>query len=225
MPIYPAVLFDLDGTLIDTAPDFADIVNQLRARYGRSPLTFAVIRQTVSNGARALVTLALEMPPEHHDFEARRQELLALYENNLAIKTCLFDGFEPVLSWLESHGIPWGIVTNKPRRYAEPLLAALQLDSRCATLVCPDDVSRSKPDPEPLFLALHRLGCTVENSIYVGDHRRDIEAGKNAGMMTIAAHYGYLGADESTADWLADYAIEEPRQLLPLLQQLLDIEA
>lgn len=220
-PALEAVLFDLDGTLLDTAPDFAVVVNQLRRRHGRLPLPYQPIRDTVSNGARALVSLAFELQEGDDRFETLRQELLELYEAHLAVETAVFPGIDPLLDWLDREGLPWGVVTNKPRRYAAPLLEALQLAGRCAALVCPDDVSRTKPDPEPLLLACRNMDCVAENAIYLGDHRRDIEAGINAGMKTLAAAYGYIDRSESIADWRADFIVDSAHDIQPLLATLL----
>ncbi|WP_101756863.1 HAD-IA family hydrolase [Oceanicoccus sp. KOV_DT_Chl] len=214
-----AVLFDLDGTLIDTAPDFAVAVNQLRQRHDQPPLAYADIRATVSHGARALVTLALKLKEGDHHFEARRQELLDLYEQHLAVDTCLFPGMKELLDHLEQQKLPWGIVTNKPRRYAEPILAALKLNERCASLVCPDDVSRTKPDPEPMLLACQQIQCAPTRTLYLGDHRRDIEAGKNAAMKTLAVNYGYIEAHDPADSWQADFYVDHANEIMAVLNR------
>ena len=213
-----AVLFDLDGTLLDTAPDFAVVVNQLRRRYGKPALDYASIRSTVSHGARALVTLAFELHEGDKGFEALRQELLQLYGNHLAVKTTPFPGINDLLDWLDRENLPWGIVTNKPRLYAEPILHSLALSARCHALVCPDDVARTKPHPEPLLLACEQIACAASHAVYLGDHRRDIEAGQNAGMKTIAVNYGYIEAADPAHSWQADFTIEHASEIRPLLQ-------
>ena len=200
-----AVLFDLDGTLLDTARDFATVVNLMLAERGRAPLPYEPIRRTVSNGARALVRLAFEINEADRDFEPLRQRLLELYEQYLLVETRPFPGIEQLLCELARHGIRWGVVTNKPSAFAAPLLERIGLEPRYDVLVCPDHVQRTKPDPEPLLLACARLGCSVGEALYIGDHARDIAAGRNAGMRTIAATYGYLDPEESAADWAADY--------------------
>lgn len=219
-PPLQAVLFDLDGTLLDTAPDFAVVLNQLRQRHGKVPLDYPSIRATVSNGARALVTLAFQLQEGDDGFESMRQELLALYSEHLAVKTQPFPGISDLLDWLDSHLLPWGVVTNKPRRYAEPILQALSLASRCAVLVCPDDVNNTKPDPEPLLLACARIRCPAANTIYLGDHRRDIEAGANAGMKTLAVNYGYIDPADPAHSWQADFYVDHAADIQPLLQSL-----
>lgn len=217
-----AVLFDLDGTLIDTAPDFSVVVNQLRQRYNCPPLPFADIRSTVSHGARALIKLAFQLQEGDAEFERRRLELLDLYENNLAVKTCLFPDIDKVLAHLEQHKIPWGIVTNKPRRYTELILTALKLTERCATLVCPDDVTNTKPDPEPMFLACQQIPCKPEHTLYLGDHRRDIEAGKNAAMKTLAVNYGYIEVNDPSSNWQADYTVDHANEIITVLNKHFD---
>jgi len=219
MQALDAVLFDLDGTLLDTAPDFYVVVNQLCRNHDRPDISYADIRATVSHGARALITLAFDLKEGDTSFEDRRQELLSLYGDHLAVKTELFAGLPSLLSWLEQESIHWGIVTNKPRLYAEPILTALALDQRCGVLVCPDDVTRTKPDPEALLLACRQLNCRPENSLYVGDHRRDIEAGQRAGMRTVAAGYGYVDPSDPSQSWGADHHIDEPDTILPLIQR------
>ncbi|MCR8924253.1 HAD-IA family hydrolase [Dasania sp. GY-MA-18] len=213
-----AVLFDLDGTLLDTAPDFFVVVNQLCQRHGWPQQDYPSIRNTVSHGSRALITLVSGIEVHEPVFESLRDELLALYINHIAVKTTFFDGMEAVIDWLESENIHWGIVTNKPRLYTELLLEQLQLSQRCSTVVCPDDVSATKPDPEPLFLACQQLNIAPANTLYVGDHRRDIEAGQRAGMQTVAANYGYIDHSDPAASWGASHFVEHASELLPLLQ-------
>lgn len=212
-----AVLFDLDGTLIDTAPDFAVVVNRLLAAYNKPGLAFAPIRATVSQGARALVTLAFGLQADEPGFEPLRQQLLDLYADHLAVESGLFGGMDSLLNTLEARNIPWGIVTNKPRIYAEPILEALALAKRCQSLVCPDDVSQTKPHPEPLLLACNQLDCQPANSVYIGDHRRDIEAGRNAAMTTIAAAYGYIEDSDPAHSWGADYLVHSAAEIQDLL--------
>ena len=213
-----AVLFDLDGTLVDTAPDFVRVLNAIRTRYQRPALPYETIRAVVSAGARAMVQTGFpEYPLDSPEFLKIRQEFLDLYSQELAIESRLFDGMEPLLQALESRKVPWGIVTNKSRIYSEPLLAGLALDRRCAVLVCPDDVTRTKPDPEPMFLACRQLGVDPVHTIYIGDHVRDIEAGRNAGMPTVAAAWGYINTGESVDDWAADYRADRVEDLGRLL--------
>ncbi len=214
-----AVLFDLDGTLIDTAPDFAEVVNQLLANHGKAELPYSAIRENVSKGARALVTLAFDLQEGDEGFEALRQELLDLYSQHLSVETALFPGMHELLLWLEDRNIPWGIVTNKPRLYAEPILADLLISQRCSALVCPDDVTNTKPDPEPMLLACKQIGCQALQTIYIGDHRRDIEAGKNAAMKTIAVNYGYIEANDPAQNWQADFYVDHADEIQALLLQ------
>ncbi|MET4027500.1 2-phosphoglycolate phosphatase [Marinobacter sp. MBR-99] len=213
-----AVLFDLDGTLIDTAPDFIRCLNLLRQQHELEPLPAEFIRRSVSNGARAMIRIGFDLEPEHPDYLEKHAAFLDLYEAGVAIETTLFEGMDELLLGLERRSIPWGIVTNKPARFAVPLIEALGLAERCATLVCPDHVAERKPHPEPLFLACREIGAEPRQAIYVGDHERDIEAGRNAGMQTIAVRYGYIEQPESVDLWQADIIVDTVSDLAKLLQ-------
>jgi 2-phosphoglycolate phosphatase len=215
--ILEAVLFDLDGTLLDTAPDFVTTLQLLLALHNKPALDENAIRQTVSHGARALVSLGFNIDESDANFEDLRQQLLAIYLTRLSEKTALFDGMEIVLAHLEQRKIPWGIVTNKPSLYADKVLADLKLDSRSSTTICPDHVSKAKPDPEPMLLACSQINCNPDKVIYVGDHRRDIEAGRNANMTTIAANYGYIDPKDPAESWNADYTINHASELLAII--------
>lgn len=212
-----AVLFDLDGTLIDTAPDFIRCLNLLRQQHGLSALPAEQIRRSVSNGARAMIRVGFGLEPEHPDFPGKHTAFLDLYEAGVAVETQLFEGMNPLLLSLEQRGIPWGIVTNKPERFAAPLIQALGLADRCASLVCPDHVTDRKPHPESLFLACTQIGAAPEQTVYVGDHQRDIEAGRNAHMKTIAVRYGYIEEPETVDLWQADIVADTVSDLAKLL--------
>lgn len=205
--VWPAsVLFDLDGTLIDTAPDFITVINELCATAGINPPSTQSIHATVSSGARALTQLAFDLTPADTAFDARLQDLLELYRQQIKTShALLYPRMQELLQRLGDHSIPWGVVTNKPQRFSEPLLDSLGLSQDCAVLICPDHVTHSKPHPEPLLLACQKISCDPTASIYVGDHPRDIEAGRAAGMTTIAAAYGYLPTAPPIDDWQADY--------------------
>lgn len=207
-----AVLFDLDGTLIDSAPDFYSVINALRADAQLAPLAHATIRAQVSNGGMALTQLTWEIKPDHRDFMHYRQVLLDRYLENIGVASRLFDGFDEVLRQLEARNIAWGIVTNKPRRYTDALLDRLTLN--VPLVICPEDVSHPKPHPEPLLLAASRLQLDRRDCWYVGDHVRDIEAGKAANMTTIAAAFGYVTATDQIEQWHADWIIQHPNDLL-----------
>lgn len=213
-----AVLFDLDGTLIDTAPDFIRCLNQLRQQHGLSPLPPEYIRRSVSNGAKAMIRVGFGLEPEHEGYPEKHSAFLDLYEAGVAVETTLFEGMEELLQALEVRGIPWGIVTNKPARFAVPLIQALGLAERCAALVCPDHVAERKPHPEALFLACTQITADPARAIYVGDHERDIEAGRNAGMHTVAVRYGYIEEPESVDLWQADIIVDTVSDLAKLLQ-------
>jgi phosphoglycolate phosphatase len=213
-----AVLFDLDGTLIDTAPDFIRCLNQLRQQHGLAALPAEQIRPSVSNGARAMIRIGFGLEPEHPDYLAKHSAFLDLYEAGVAVETTLFEGMDGLLTALETRNIPWGIVTNKPARFAVPLIDALGLADRCGALVCSDHVAERKPHPESLFLACRQIQAEPIKSIYVGDHERDIEAGRNAGMRTIAVRYGYLEQPEAIDLWQADVIADTVSDLAKLLQ-------
>tara|TARA_R110000823_G_scaffold315022_1_gene445348 strand:+ start:20311 stop:20970 length:660 start_codon:yes stop_codon:yes gene_type:complete len=213
-----AVLFDLDGTLIDTAPDFIRCLNQLREQHGLAALPPEHIRRFVSNGARAMIRVGFGLGPEHPDYLEKHTAFLDLYETGVAVETALFEGMDELLGTLEDRGVPWGIVTNKPARFAVPLIQALDLADRCAALVCPDHVTQRKPHPEALILACQQMGTEPGTGIYVGDHERDIEAGRNAGMKTIAVRYGYIEQPENIDLWQADLIADTVTDLAKLLQ-------
>lgn len=212
------VLFDLDGTLIDTAPDFIRCLNELRQQHGLSALPADHIRRSVSNGARAMVRVGFGLEPDHPDYLGKHTAFLDLYEAGVAVETRLFEGMDTLLQSLEHRGIPWGIVTNKPVRFAAPLVQALGLKERCASLVCPDHVTHRKPAPEALFLACKQIGADPARAVYVGDHERDIEAGRNARMKTIAVRYGYIEEPETVDLWQADIIADTVNDLAKLLQ-------
>lgn len=218
-----AVLFDLDGTLIDTAADFIRIIQDMCREEGKPVVAADLIRTQVSEGARAMVKLVYpELEVTDPVFLAHRQRFLDLYGADIAVDTDLFQGMYPLLEELESYHIPWGIVTNKPRWLSEELLKALNLTSRCAVLVCPEDVTNTKPDPEPMYLAAKHINISAEDCIYVGDHPRDIDAGRHANMYTILAAYGYLPIehkDDLTA-WHADCIVNNVNELHQVIHKM-----
>ncbi|UYZ68617.1 HAD-IA family hydrolase [Moraxella bovis] len=217
-----AVLFDLDGTLIDTAPDFIRIIKLMCAKYNHPCPTDTAIREQVSAGARAMVRLMfgdelMNVADTDERMLAYRQEFLDLYGQDICVDSRLFDGLDSLLDTLENKGVAWGIVTNKPRYLAEQLLDKLDLAKRCAVLVCPDDVANTKPDPEPMFLACKKLNIDPKNCIYVGDHIRDIQAGRASGMMTVAVGFGYIVPDENPHEWGADKVVDTLDELRRLV--------
>ena len=216
-----AVLFDLDGTLLDTAADFAAIINQLCREHRCPPVDYAALRAIVSHGARAMVCLAFGLTEQDPRVPELREQLLERYSHHLLVHTEPFAGIPELLQWLDEHAIAWGIVTNKPHQYAAALLSLLQWSERCGVLICPEDVQYPKPHPEPLLSACHALRCTPDEAVYVGDHQRDIESGKNARITTIAATYGYLHADEPSEAWGADFYAATPAEIQSILQALI----
>lgn len=211
-----AIFFDLDGTLIDTAPDFVRVLNQMRNDEGLSPLPATTIRQQVSNGARALVRLGFGIDESDPTHCRRLNRLLDLYAEGLALESRVFEGLDTLLSTLDDHRIPWGVVTNKPSLYTFPLLQQLHLLARCAAVVCPDHVTHRKPHAEPILKACELAKVSPVNTWYVGDHLRDIESGRNAGCKTFAARWGYLLPDENLQDWQADHVVDTPQAMIDL---------
>jgi 2-phosphoglycolate phosphatase len=212
-----SVLFDLDGTLVDTAPDMAFALNQLLVERGRSPLPYENIRPQVSNGARGLLGLGFSIDSPHPDYDPLRKRFLELYQRDLCVHSRLFDGMEEVLQSLEQRGISWGIVTNKPGWLTEPLVQALGINARAACVVSGDTCERSKPHPAPLLHAAKIIGTVAARCLYVGDAIRDIEAARAAGMSVIAAQYGYLEEGTDPASWGADALATHPLELLSLI--------
>ena len=208
------VLFDLDGTLADTAGDLGGALNRVRADHGLPPVSIDALRAHASSGARGLLGAGLGLRPDDERYIEMRDAFLAYYEKGLADTTQLFDGIEALLAALEARSIRWGIVTNKAQRFTTPLLAALRLDQRAAVVVCGDTTAHPKPHPAPLFHAAAELSTAVERCIYVGDDLRDVQAGNAAGMPTIVAKYGYLGETGDCSGWPATGWIETPRDLL-----------
>ncbi|WP_230413355.1 HAD-IA family hydrolase [Zooshikella ganghwensis] len=219
MPSSPihAILFDLDGTLLDTAPDLVAAVNRLRQAHGENSLDYNLVRNCVSNGAKALVKLAFSTTEDDQRFTHLHQQLLALYEEQLVNETALFPGMDLLLQAIESRRLPWGVVTNKPSQYTAPIMDSLALSQRSAVTICPDHVQQRKPHPEPLLAACSRISCKPEQCIYIGDHERDIEAGQRAGMVTIAACYGYIDSDTDPASWPADFHANSVMEILDWL--------
>ncbi|HEV8691662.1 MAG TPA: phosphoglycolate phosphatase [Ideonella sp.] len=213
-----AVLFDLDGTLIDSAPDLAGAANALRAEHGLEPLPYEQLRPMVGAGARGMIGVAFGVKPGDERFELLRDAFLARYEQGLLERTRIFDGVLPMLGALEVAGIAWGIVTNKATRFTVPVVQGLGLADKAGVVVCGDTTALSKPHPEPLWEAARRLGHAPQDCLYVGDDLRDVQAGHAAGMGTLIAAWGYLGLGEGIEAWGADAIIERPDALLHWLE-------
>jgi 2-phosphoglycolate phosphatase len=217
-----AVIFDLDGTLLDTAPDFCTTVNLLRREEGLDHLSDEQIRCTVSNGARALVNMAFGLEFTAPGFDRLHKRLLEIYAEQLGVSTRPFPGIQEALSFMASRDIPWGIVTNKSHTYTQPILKALALDPAPQTVICPEDVTKTKPHPESLLLACKQLNCDPCDVIYVGDHQRDIDCGKAAGSRTVAAAYGYVGEGICASEWQADHLIQSAHELREIIELYLE---
>ena len=213
----PLVRFDLDGTLIDSAPDLAGAANAMRAARGLAPMPLAALRPMVGSGARGMVGLALGVGPADAGYDDLRIEFLDRYAQALLVHTAVFDAMVPVLDQFDAEGRAWGIVTNKAERFAHPIVQGLGLQGRAAVLICGDTTPHSKPHPEPLLEAARRLSVEPSACAYVGDDARDVQAGRAAGMVTLAAAWGYLGLGEPAHAWGADAVLEEPAGLLQWL--------
>jgi phosphoglycolate phosphatase len=212
------VLFDLDGTLVDSAPDLAGAANDLRAECGMAPLPYEALRPMVGSGARGMVGVAFGVQPTDVRFADLRDAFLDLYADRLLRQTDLFEAIRPVLDRLDAAGRRWGIVTNKATRFTAPIVAGLGLAPRAAVVIAGDTTPFAKPHPAPLLEAARRLGIAPSACAYVGDDMRDVLAGRAAGMVTLAASWGYLGLDEPVADWGADHVLSSPVQLLQWLK-------
>jgi N-acetyl-D-muramate 6-phosphate phosphatase len=212
-----AVLFDLDGTLADTAPDMARALNALLLREGRTPLPLANIRPHVGSGARGMVRAGFNIGVEDPAFESLRDAFLDTYAADVYAETTLFPGMDQLLEELETAGLPWGVVTNKASRFTLPLLEAMGLSSRAACIVCGDTTAHSKPHPEPLLHACRTLSLAPDACLYVGDDIRDIQAARNAKMRVLAAGYGYLGTGLPPTEWQADAVVVHPSEIAGFL--------
>lgn len=211
------ILFDLDGTLVDTAPDLGLALNLQRERHGFAPLPQESIRPFASHGSKGLLSVGFGLTPADSAFAAMRQEYLDIYDQVFTSSPVLFDGTEELLAAIEGRELHWGIVTNKPRRFSQPLLQVMGLEERIACLVCGDDAARAKPHPDTLLKACEMTGIMPTSCMYVGDAERDIQAGKAAGMRTVVALYGYLDEADTPAEWGADATISSPLELLSLI--------
>ena len=211
-----AVLLDLDGTLADTAPDLSYAINRMREARGLPPLPLAATRPYTSLGARGLLDAGLDVTPEHPDYDALREEFLGIYSDNLCRETRLFPGMAELLDELEHRATLWGVVTNKAERYTHPLLKLLGVHHRAACIIGGDTTGRIKPDPAPLLAASGRIGIAPPDCIYLGDDRRDVEAGRAAGMQVVVAKFGYLNGNDPE-NWGADAMIDQPLELLRFL--------
>ncbi|MBK7718740.1 MAG: HAD-IA family hydrolase [Simplicispira sp.] len=212
-----AVLFDLDGTLVDSATDLGRAADKMRTDRGLEPRPLAQYRAMAGAGARGMLGIAFGIAPGDPDFDLLREEFFSNYTACMFDHTAAFDEVTDLIAALDARGLRWGVVTNKAARFTEPLLRALPVFASCAVAVSGDTTPHAKPHPEPLFEAARRLGIAPGQCIYVGDDERDIVAGRAAGMVTVAANYGYLGSEASVKAWRADAEINSPLQLLQFL--------
>jgi 2-phosphoglycolate phosphatase len=213
-----AVLFDLDGTLIDSAPDLGAAADKMRVARGLPSLPFERYRPMAGAGARGMLAVAFGMTPDHPDFDAMREEFFVNYENCMTARTYAFEGVAELISQLRERGLPWGVVTNKSMRFTKPLTQGMSLFDSAAVVVGGDSTPHAKPHPAPLLEAARQLRLQPGHCVYVGDDQRDVLAGRAAEMGTVVASYGYLGSNADTLLWGADAQINAPLELLPLLK-------
>jgi len=211
------ILFDLDGTLVDTAPDLGHALNIQLEQHGRKPLSEAAIRPFASHGSRGLIGLGFGITPSDASFIAMRDEYLAIYDTVFMRSPELLEGIAELLQAIENKGLKWGVVTNKPGRFTRRLIESMGLDKRAVCVVSGDDAAKPKPSPETLLLACSQIGVSPQHCLYVGDAERDIQAGKAAGLKTVVALFGYLDVTDKPYEWGADALIGEPKALLDLI--------
>lgn len=224
MSMIRAVLFDLDGTLLDTAPDLSFALNQVREQHNMEPLPLAVIRPLAGYGSRAMLKLGFDIDENHPHYNGILESFLNAYHANLTRSTALFPDMEKVLRHLEERHIPWGIVTNKPSRFTYDLLKAMRLDHRAACIICGDSLSKRKPAPDQILHACDKLKLPVEDCVYVGDTEIDVIASKAAGTKSLVALYGYIGLTEHPQNWQADGYVNAPAEIIHWLQEYQTIE-
>lgn len=212
------VLFDLDGTLLDTAPDLAKALNGLRREWAMPEMSLSAIRPVVSKGTPGLLKVGFGIDSDDPLFETLRPRFLELYQHDIASETSLFNGMDDVLDWLEARPLPWGIVTNKPGWLTTALLEVIGLSKRPACVVCGDTLAQRKPNPAPLLYGSQLVGVKPEYCWYIGDAEADITAGNRAGMVTVAASFGYIGAEEKPELWQANRVVTSPDELLSYLK-------
>ena len=212
------VLFDLDGTLIDSAADLGLAADDMRIARGLPSLPISDYRASAGSGARGMLGVAFGVTPDDDGFTVLRDEFFDRYEQRMTMLTQPFDGAEALLQALARHGVPWGVVTNKSSRFVTPLLATMPMFTTASALVCGDTTPHTKPHPAPLHEAMRQIGVRPEQCVYVGDDERDMVAGRAAGMATVAARYGYLGAGAVVERWPADAVINSPSELLKILE-------
>ena len=217
MVVIKAVLFDLDGTFADTAPDLAAALNHARATRKLPPLPIELLRPQASHGSRGLLKIGFDIEPGHPDYDTLRDIFLDYYARNICVHTKLFGDMAKLIAELEQHGIKWGIVTNKPHRYTVPLMQALGYADRATCLISGDTCVRAKPYPDPLLKACEIIGVAPTQSLYLGDDRRDMQAANASGMRGIIANYGYVTTDATVENWEAHGSVNQPMELLAYL--------
>lgn len=211
------VLFDLDGTLVDTAPDLGNALNLQLAKHGKPALADVMIRPFASHGSKGLLSLGFGLSPDDADFMTMRDEYLDIYEGVLTRSPILFEGMQATLDGIASRDVTWGIVTNKPRRFTVPLVVSMGLDQQAVCVISGDDAPKPKPSPQTLLMACEKAKVKPEHCFYVGDAERDIEAGRAAGMKTVIALYGYIDETDQPLTWGADEVVHQPQDLLKLI--------
>ena len=218
-----SVLFDLDGTLLDTVPDLAGALNTLREQHQLPPLAIDQVRQVTSYGSPGFIKLGFGIETDHPNYPKLKKNFYSLYENRISTETRPFDGIHSVLDTLKKQNLPWGIVTNKVEHLAKKVLKELGLLERCSVVIGGDTTSFSKPSPEPLYAACSIINCDPRSCLFVGDSILDVEAARRANMRSVVALYGYIPENEDPASWSANYSIARPEELLEIIKSVAQI--
>lgn len=218
-----AIFFDLDGTLLNSAPDFFVAMHRLMDEYQLPRVEEQAIRETVSDGARALTTLGFNLTVDELGFSERHQRLLDLYYEEMGNNCVLFPNMDKLIQNIKNQCLFWGVITNKPSRYTDPILEKLTLPAQPNLVICPDHVKNTKPDPEPMILACNKVSCRPEEAIYIGDHKRDIDCGRAAGSPTIAVSFGYIHKDDNIHSWNADHIAHSSDEIWDIIQSYLSL--
>jgi N-acetyl-D-muramate 6-phosphate phosphatase len=217
--VHQAILFDLDGTLLDTAPEFAACMNRLLGEHAKAPIEVEGLRSSVSHGVRGMLAYAFQSSPDDPDYAQLHAQFLEYYKEGIGSQTVFFSGIPTLIASLQKANLPWGIVTNKPTEFTLPLVQKFSPLNQALCVISGDSLSVSKPHPAPLLMGANHLGVSPQHCLYVGDARTDVVASRAAGMPCVVANYGYIPMDEDATSWEADHYVDDPKQILRLFSQ------